>query len=328
MSKLFFSLFHGRTFQFSVVSDFLGGIMSYYAVAKGRNPGIYSTWDECKAQVHKFPGPKYKKFGSESEAESFIKANSGTTSSYPQTSGSIKSSSFLTQKTFALGKICASPASSTTLKRVLSTASDSDSDLENVKHKRIKRDNSTAQNKDGFSIDSNGYTEVYTDGACSSNGRRNAKAGIGVWFSERNAYNVSQPVDGRATNNIAEIQAVTIAASQAQKAGIKKLKINTDSQFLISCITQWMPKWKKCGWQTSTGKPVINKTELIEMEKALAPLQVSWNHVRGHVGIHGNEMADRLARSGAERYGITIQLVLVLKCLKFSFFAESEEIFA
>ncbi|XP_032457547.1 ribonuclease H1 isoform X5 [Nasonia vitripennis] len=281
--------------KFSVVSDFLGGIMSYYAVAKGRNPGIYSTWDECKAQVHKFPGPKYKKFGSESEAESFIKANS---------------------------------ASSTTLKRVLSTASDSDSDLENVKHKRIKRDNSTAQNKDGFSIDSNGYTEVYTDGACSSNGRRNAKAGIGVWFSERNAYNVSQPVDGRATNNIAEIQAVTIAASQAQKAGIKKLKINTDSQFLISCITQWMPKWKKCGWQTSTGKPVINKTELIEMEKALAPLQVSWNHVRGHVGIHGNEMADRLARSGAERYGITIQLVLVLKCLKFSFFAESEEIFA
>ena len=83
-------------------------------------------------------------------------------------------------------------------------------------------------------------------------------------------------MNGRATNNMAEIQAVTIAARQAQKGGIKKLKISTDSQFLIKCITQWMPKWKRCGWQTSNGKPVINKTELIEMEKALAPLEVRW----------------------------------------------------
>lgn len=95
-------------------------------------------------------------------------------------------------------------------------------------------------------------------------------------FQQFISSNISQPVDGRATNNMAEIQAVTIAAKQAQKAGIKKLKINTDSQFLISCITQWMPKWKMSGWKTATGKPVINKTELIEMEKALTPLKVSW----------------------------------------------------
>lgn len=58
--------------------------------------------------------------------------------------------------------------------------------------------------------------------------------------------------------------------------GIEKLKINTDSQFVINCITKWMSKWKKCGWKTSSGKDVINKYELIEMEKALAPLDVSW----------------------------------------------------
>lgn len=88
--------------------------------------------------------------------------------------------------------------------------------------------------------------------------------------------NVSRPVSGRATNNRAEIEAVTEAARQAQKAGIDKLKINTDSEFLIKCANDWMPKWKNNGWKTSNGKPVVNKQELVEMEKALDPLDVSW----------------------------------------------------
>lgn len=88
--------------------------------------------------------------------------------------------------------------------------------------------------------------------------------------------NVSQPVEGRPTNNMAEIQAVTVAARQAKKAGIKKLRINTDSKFLILCITKWMPKWKSKGWLTVNNKPVINKTELLEMEKELKSLTVTW----------------------------------------------------
>ena len=35
-----------------------------------------------------------------------------------------------------------------------------------------------------FVFDDNGYVVVYTDGACSNNGRPNAKAGLGVWFDE------------------------------------------------------------------------------------------------------------------------------------------------
>lgn len=75
---------------------------------------------------------------------------------------------------------------------------------------------------------------------------------------------------------MAEIQAVTVAAKQAKTAGIKKLKINTDSKFLISCITEWMPGWKMRGWRTINNKPVINKTELIEMEKEMESLIVAW----------------------------------------------------
>lgn len=45
----------------------------YYAVKQGRNPGIYSSWDECKKQVEKYKGAIYKSFTSLDEAKNFIK---------------------------------------------------------------------------------------------------------------------------------------------------------------------------------------------------------------------------------------------------------------
>jgi len=33
-------------------------------------------------------------------------------------------------------------------------------------------------------MDKDGYVNVFTDGACSSNGYKNARAGIGVWFQD------------------------------------------------------------------------------------------------------------------------------------------------
>jgi ribonuclease HI len=36
----------------------------YYVVWKGRQPGIYSTWELCQAQVHGFPAAEYKAYPS------------------------------------------------------------------------------------------------------------------------------------------------------------------------------------------------------------------------------------------------------------------------
>ncbi|MDO5155283.1 MAG: ribonuclease H family protein [Eubacteriales bacterium] len=44
----------------------------YYAVAKGKTPGIYFTWDDCKAQIDHFSGAVYKGFATIEEAEAFI----------------------------------------------------------------------------------------------------------------------------------------------------------------------------------------------------------------------------------------------------------------
>lgn len=92
-----------------------------------------------------------------------------------------------------------------------------------------------------------------------------------------NYRNISRAVEERSTNNYAEIKAVTEAAKQASRYGVKKLKVNTDSKFLINCLKEWMPKWKKNGWRTSSGEPVINKTELLELESQLKKFDnVEW----------------------------------------------------
>ncbi|KIR02147.1 Ribonuclease HI-related protein [Lachnospiraceae bacterium TWA4] len=44
----------------------------YYAVKKGKKPGIYHSWDDCKAQVHGFPGAIYKSFKTKEEADAFL----------------------------------------------------------------------------------------------------------------------------------------------------------------------------------------------------------------------------------------------------------------
>lgn len=51
----------------------------YYAVKIGKTPGIYRTWEECKAMVHGFPGAVYKSFPTEKEAFSFLQGGTPLT---------------------------------------------------------------------------------------------------------------------------------------------------------------------------------------------------------------------------------------------------------
>lgn len=46
----------------------------YYVVWVGKTPGIYTSWDQCKAQVEGFTGAKYKSFSSRQEAEQALQS--------------------------------------------------------------------------------------------------------------------------------------------------------------------------------------------------------------------------------------------------------------
>jgi ribonuclease HI len=76
----------------------------------------------------------------------------------------------------------------------------------------------------------------------------------------------------------------------------------TDSEYLIKGITQWVKGWKKKGWKTAAGKPVLNQDlwetldNLDTQVRSQTKTPVSWQHVRGHSGDIGNERCDTIAR--------------------------------
>lgn len=44
----------------------------FYAVQQGKVPGVYRSWEECKAQVHGYSGAVYKSFSTAEEAMRFV----------------------------------------------------------------------------------------------------------------------------------------------------------------------------------------------------------------------------------------------------------------
>ena len=47
----------------------------YYAVAKGRNTGVYNNWEQCNNQVNGYPDSKFKKFNNLVDDVNFVETH-------------------------------------------------------------------------------------------------------------------------------------------------------------------------------------------------------------------------------------------------------------
>lgn len=147
---------------------------------------------------------------------------------------------------------------------------------------------------------------VWTDGACTNNGKPSAVAGYGVYFGENDERNISARLEGKQTNQRAELMAVikaieSIMISNIFNASLLKLHIYTDSRYVIGGATSWIANWKSKGW-TNKKKPIVNLDLWKRIDHLMTTnkerLSFQWIHVDAHSGIHGNEMADKLAKKG------------------------------
>lgn len=147
---------------------------------------------------------------------------------------------------------------------------------------------------------------IYTDGACINNGKKNAKAGIGIFFSENDKRNTSARLEGKQSNNCAELEAI-IKAIKLAKSDLETndVVIMTDSEYAIKCLTSYGRKLAQKNWETKNPIPNFHKVKFAyELFNKYSNLTVQ--HIRAHTGKNdkhsiGNDWADKLAVAGIKK---------------------------
>jgi ribonuclease HI len=135
--------------------------------------------------------------------------------------------------------------------------------------------------------------EIYSDGACRGN------PGPGGWGALLRAQGVEKELWGgeaQTTNNRMELTAA-IRALEALKRP-SKVRLYTDSTYVMKGISEWIQSWKRRGWITADRKPVKNVDLWKQLDEVAARHSIEWHWVKGHAGHPENERADRLANKG------------------------------
>lgn len=137
--------------------------------------------------------------------------------------------------------------------------------------------------------------EMYTDGACRGN------PGKGGWGALLRYGDIEKKLYGgesMTTNNRMELTAVIKGLEALNKSC--QVKVTTDSKYVLTGITEWMPNWKKRNWRTASKKPVLNVDLWKKLDELVALHKVDWDWVKGHSGHTENDIADELANLGID----------------------------
>lgn len=233
----------------------------FYVVWVGRETGVFTNWDQTKQLVDKYPKARYKSFKTREEAEKAY------------------SSGFKSTKSNNSGQA--------TKKRVGATSA-----------KKSEAPAVIKPEPSDFDVN------IYCDGACDPNPGK-AGSGIAVYSDDRLTelwYGLYNP---NGTNNTAELnalyQALLIAKENLDKG--KTVQVLSDSKYSINCISVWAFNWKKKGWMRKE-KGDIKNLEVIQASHELylsLKDTMTLSHVKGHAGIEGNELADRMSVLAVDR---------------------------
>ena len=97
---------------------------------------------------------------------------------------------------------------------------------------------------------------------------------------------------------MAAISSLSAVCNNA-KWSSKKIKVFSDSQYVKNGITSWIINWKKNGWKTVQGTPVLNRDLWTAIDGFMERHHILFQWVKGHVGTRYNELCDRLAKEEA-----------------------------
>lgn len=136
--------------------------------------------------------------------------------------------------------------------------------------------------------------KIYTDGACSPN------PGVGGWgvvliSPQHNNYRRElSGAEANSTNNRMELMAA-IKGLEALKYSCT-VDLYTDSTYVRNAFEKnWLDKWQKTGWKTSTKQPVANQDLWETLLNLAQHHEITWYWVKGHSNNEENNRCDELA---------------------------------
>ena len=141
---------------------------------------------------------------------------------------------------------------------------------------------------------------IYTDGACSGN------PGEGGWaflVLGKETATIKSGHEKETTNNRMELMAVAKALAYAHKNGYESIEILSDSAYVVNAFTRgWLTKWRLNNWEKSDGEPIKNITLWQKVYSLTQGLEIKITKVKGHSGVHFNEMVDEAARNEIKKH--------------------------
>ncbi len=138
--------------------------------------------------------------------------------------------------------------------------------------------------------------EMYTDGACKGNPGR---GGWGVLLRYKGIEKALYGGEVLTTNNRMELTAVIQGLLALKRPGCD-VTVISDSKYVLTGITEWLPNWKRRNWKTAAKKPVLNEDLWRKLDELAVQHKIKWEWVKGHSGHRENEMADELANRGID----------------------------
>ncbi len=136
--------------------------------------------------------------------------------------------------------------------------------------------------------------KIYTDGSCLKN------PGNGGWAAIIFIDNEKIVISGNkkdTTNNQMELMAAIESLKKIPEG--HEIQIFTDSKYVKQGITDWIEKWIKNNWKTSSKQKVKNLELWKELNTLSKKHKIKWNWIKAHAGNTFNEEVDELAKKAA-----------------------------
>jgi ribonuclease HI len=158
--------------------------------------------------------------------------------------------------------------------------------------------------------------EIYTDGSSLGNPGKGGWASVIIKNDKSENAKTAKTVKELAgyapdtTNNKMEMLSVIKALEDIGHLNDCVITVYSDSAYVVTGVTNWLPGWIHRDWVTSTGDAVKNKDLWEEFQKhcAFYGSKLKFEKVKAHSGKIENERCDYIAKSVAGDQKVNINI--------------------